>query len=529
MGKIFISYRRADSMETTGRIYDRLVRAFGRKNVIKDVDNIPPGANFREYIDNALRLCETVLVVIGDRWLAADGSDGRPRLFEEKDFVRMEIEAAFRNQAHVLPILIRKMEMPKQEALPKSIQALADIHATRVRPDPDFNHDMDHVIRAIGKSRGKLLYGILAAAVLALATIGVLGLKGWLPFRHAPSSEPTTALPISSRPGSSAGADASGPGEPVRGTGDSEPADAAVLDTLAQETLPPPAIPAVEPGALSIDSRPRNAAVRLGRQPLGETPLDGVRVEPGRYLLVVSLPGYESESRDIVVHPGQDAQLSIDLAQRTYPLTVATQPDDATVLLGSEHMGQSPCSFAGLTEGSYPIEIRKAGYRVMRDTIAIGPGHASRFDTALELQTSRLRIQVVPSGLIYVDGDRKTGDTNAPYVATVVPGTYEVMATHLSWGRWIKQVEVGADELREVIFDFSREIAVTVISPPPHAAIIVNGVPTGRYTPSVLHLRPGERNIEVARDGYRSRQGTRRLMLEAPLSDPIEFELVRFN
>jgi hypothetical protein len=48
MAKIFISYRRADSQQISGRIHDRLVSAFGKRNIFKDVDDIPPGMDFRE-------------------------------------------------------------------------------------------------------------------------------------------------------------------------------------------------------------------------------------------------------------------------------------------------------------------------------------------------------------------------------------------------------------------------------------------------------------------------------------------------
>jgi hypothetical protein len=39
--KIFISYRREDSIGITGRIYDRLGAHFGRDCVLMDVDAIP--------------------------------------------------------------------------------------------------------------------------------------------------------------------------------------------------------------------------------------------------------------------------------------------------------------------------------------------------------------------------------------------------------------------------------------------------------------------------------------------------------
>lgn len=47
---IFISYRRCDSIDIVGRIYDRLVAHFGANSVFKDVDSIPFGVNFRQHL-----------------------------------------------------------------------------------------------------------------------------------------------------------------------------------------------------------------------------------------------------------------------------------------------------------------------------------------------------------------------------------------------------------------------------------------------------------------------------------------------
>jgi len=53
MAKVLISYRRSDSATMSGRIYDRLVARFRRKNVFKDVDDIPPGVDFGAYIQRS--------------------------------------------------------------------------------------------------------------------------------------------------------------------------------------------------------------------------------------------------------------------------------------------------------------------------------------------------------------------------------------------------------------------------------------------------------------------------------------------
>ena len=40
---IFIAYRRDDSADTAGRMFDNLEREFGEERIFKDVDSIPPG------------------------------------------------------------------------------------------------------------------------------------------------------------------------------------------------------------------------------------------------------------------------------------------------------------------------------------------------------------------------------------------------------------------------------------------------------------------------------------------------------
>ena len=68
MPKIFISYRRADSQHVTDRISDHMHQHFGQDNVFQDVDNIPFGVDFREYLRQEVEKCDAVLVIIGPDW-----------------------------------------------------------------------------------------------------------------------------------------------------------------------------------------------------------------------------------------------------------------------------------------------------------------------------------------------------------------------------------------------------------------------------------------------------------------------------
>lgn len=70
MPRITISYRRDDSLDITGRIFDRLAAHYGRESVFRDIDNIPPGADFRQHID---RLLDTADIIFGHRRTQVDG------------------------------------------------------------------------------------------------------------------------------------------------------------------------------------------------------------------------------------------------------------------------------------------------------------------------------------------------------------------------------------------------------------------------------------------------------------------------
>jgi O-acetyl-ADP-ribose deacetylase (regulator of RNase III) len=146
---VFISYRRDDSQDVVGRIYDKLVAAFSPEQVIRDIDSLIIGRPFPEALNDAVSQSEIVLVIIGKNWLTASDSDGVRRLDDAGDFVRMEIERALAAGKHVVPVLVSNASMPLAKDLPESIRSLVNQHGIQVRPDPDFHGDMDRLIRQL--------------------------------------------------------------------------------------------------------------------------------------------------------------------------------------------------------------------------------------------------------------------------------------------------------------------------------------------------------------------------------------------
>ncbi|MDJ0768945.1 MAG: TIR domain-containing protein [Ilumatobacter sp.] len=134
---LFVSYRRDDSSSASGRLVDHLrghgFGSDGDDQIFMDIDDIPPGADYRQVIDETLARSDVVLVVIGRSWLTVTDSQGRRRLDSVSDTHRLEVAAALRSDAHVVPVLVEDAEPPHADGLPDDIADLAFRNAFSVR------------------------------------------------------------------------------------------------------------------------------------------------------------------------------------------------------------------------------------------------------------------------------------------------------------------------------------------------------------------------------------------------------------
>lgn len=145
---LFVSYRREDSADATGRLCDRLAESFGRETVFRDVDSIPLGVDFRRHIEEKVGACRVLLAVIGRHWLTA-GEPERRRLDDPGDYVRIEIESALRRGVPVIPVLVGGARMPAAEDLPESLREVVFRNGIPLRPDPDFHGDVDRLLQGL--------------------------------------------------------------------------------------------------------------------------------------------------------------------------------------------------------------------------------------------------------------------------------------------------------------------------------------------------------------------------------------------
>jgi uncharacterized membrane protein YhaH (DUF805 family) len=152
-GRIFINYRRGDSQGAAGRLYDRLLHHFERDRIFIDVDTIEPGVDFVASLDKQVSDCSAFIAVIGPNWLNATNADGRRRLDDPSDYVRVEIESALKRDIRVIPVLVDGATMPRTSDLPSSLEPLSRRNAVEIAHHR-FAADCDVLAAAIKRALG---------------------------------------------------------------------------------------------------------------------------------------------------------------------------------------------------------------------------------------------------------------------------------------------------------------------------------------------------------------------------------------
>lgn len=115
---IFVSYRRRDEPARVDRICDHLRENFGPDSVIRDYDSLRAGPSLQAQLEDLIARSHVMLVIIGPQW------SKDPRLFDQDDPVRFELETAIRKRVPVIPVLVGTATHPMASNLPNSLQIL---------------------------------------------------------------------------------------------------------------------------------------------------------------------------------------------------------------------------------------------------------------------------------------------------------------------------------------------------------------------------------------------------------------------
>lgn len=124
MPKIFISYRRRDTIDKARNLYRDLKAHFGDSASFFDLEELSLGIEWPAALENAVKEATVTLVLYGgEEWFGKE-KFGTRRIDDRTDWVRKEVETALKVARCVIPVVFNGAEIPPDEALPKGLRSL---------------------------------------------------------------------------------------------------------------------------------------------------------------------------------------------------------------------------------------------------------------------------------------------------------------------------------------------------------------------------------------------------------------------
>lgn len=151
MRKIFISYRRSEAEYAAGALGRALRDHFGVDHVFRDKEDIGAGVSWKQQIAAEIGPDAALLVLIGKDWCKAGDAQGRTRLDNADDPIRMEISAGLARGATIIPVLLENAVMPDEKDLPANLKPLCEHNAVKLR-DGDWQYDLDRIFKMLEKA-----------------------------------------------------------------------------------------------------------------------------------------------------------------------------------------------------------------------------------------------------------------------------------------------------------------------------------------------------------------------------------------
>lgn len=160
---VFISYRREDCPGHAGRLFDHLRARFGGGQVFMDVTDIEAGVDFTDVLQRAVGSCDVLLAVVGREWLTCTDRNGRRRLDDPNDFIRLEIGIALNRNVRVIPVLVEGAVMPTASELPPDLERFTKRQAIELR-DARWSADVDNLAEMLDRVIGPAAVAIESGA-----------------------------------------------------------------------------------------------------------------------------------------------------------------------------------------------------------------------------------------------------------------------------------------------------------------------------------------------------------------------------
>ena len=215
-------------------------------------------------------------------------------------------------------------------------------------------------------------------------------------------------------------------------------------------------------GTLTVTSIPSGASVYIDGDLIGQTPLHDYKIDTGaqrekQVEVRLELSGYKSHMKQLTLRGGQQTPLDVGLEKfipRDGTLTVTSTPDDASVYIDGDFIGQTPLHDYKIDTGSQrekQVEIRLelSGYESHMSKLTLRGGQHTPLDVPLKEPPAPEDIVLIPAGKFKMGSN--AGNFDEKPVHTVYVDAFYMDAYEVTNGQYKKFVDAkpqwGKDQI----------------------------------------------------------------------------------
>lgn len=246
------------------------------------------------------------------------------------------------------------------------------------------------------------------------------------------------------------------------------------------------------------------ARVRIDGEEVGITPLQELKVKPGRRHIQIQATNYQDLESDIEIE-GCGVPQSHDFALTPLwaDVTVVTIPEGANIRVDGNEVGKAPLELE-LLPGSHELEVSADGYKTWRTQLDIEPNKAEALDNIQLLPADgTLVLNTNPAGATVTVEGRYVGKT--PLKVPLSPdSTKEVLISKAGYEKLTRKVNIASAKIEQLTVDLKPiEGIINLIVEPEDAELLIDGESWGMVRRE-LRLSAVEHELEIRKEGLES-------------------------
>jgi hypothetical protein len=259
----------------------------------------------------------------------------------------------------------------------------------------------------------------------------------------------------------------------------------------------------VKPAALYVTSTPANAEVSVRGQSMGRTPLKLTQLFPERILVEVSINGYKTERKYVVLQEAQTVSENFILKELGR-LTIVSQPPGAEVFINDLAKGITPITIDDLPDEMMKLDLKKEYYQDWQKEIILSSGVKQQINAVLTVKSGSLLLKSDPPGVSVVYNGKVVGVT--PFQKTLPFGEYDFTLKGYQYADVEEKIILNEPKFEKTIAMQYAAGILKIANLTPGSTLYINDQKQ-QEEKNEYNLPVGVHQVKVVQSGYESRSG----------------------